>query len=377
MNNPTEHEKQIAKEAAEKYVNDYVVTSNIAPIVEKLTPIILAAITAAKQQRNEDTVRLDWLNEHGRVQPTMGRFPRWEIDTVQIPSDIREAIDSARGVQPAAKEKHDWVSQEGKRRFCRKCGVIEEDGREDLVSCRGAKQEDVLTHDPAHVVFKAAIAHQKEQEGAPAAEQFDVRTMDFECDRAAVEIIAHKTAGDIIAAPSPAREKPVEASVEELRQRLAESNGALKFVYDHGVQTKRLESLREIIAANDAALATASSPVGASVEALLRNKTVYEAFTRAAMDFYYDSARFNRESFAQLVSALAAASSPSENTKPEIAAMEAYIVELRDCIRDLLPGHCGLEAVERRAAILASKPLLRIDAAMSSPSVTKEANTRA
>lgn len=107
MNEPTEHAKQIAREAAERIgeaLKHYYGEGEA--LFEQIEPELIReflAITAANQQRNEDTARLDWLDEQGHFVLTR---PRWEVYGKDINCErIRDAIDAARGVQPAAKEK--------------------------------------------------------------------------------------------------------------------------------------------------------------------------------------------------------------------------------------------------------------------------------
>lgn len=88
---PTDHDRRIAEEAADKIVG----IAGLALNKSDVLPDILAAIAEAKKPLEEDRARLDWLTGC-----TTG--PRWQsvlyqYDTRPLANgDLRAAIDAAR-----------------------------------------------------------------------------------------------------------------------------------------------------------------------------------------------------------------------------------------------------------------------------------------
>lgn len=205
MNTPTEREKQIITDTRIRIVN-YLYGRMKDPIrrfeEDELDLIILAAIQDAKQQGNEDTARLDWLHING-IQALLN---------VPMRADMREWLDAARGVQPAAKEPvqiigDDFVIAPAARQesapACPKCGAYQDLQRNGKCPSCG---------------------HRYEPESAPAAEQRGYAQLAKRL--AAKWIPLHPSSHLRLAcqaailealhgAPSPAQDKPVAASVEK------------------------------------------------------------------------------------------------------------------------------------------------------------------
>src|SRR4051794_40203689 len=125
MNNPTEREQRIARESADTQIGNLEIwlerkftEQEKAYIRIILRDSVEVAIQDAQQQGNEDTARLERLDELARRAGADGltigfgcycslNYGDRGCDRISEGDDLRSAIDAARGVQPAAKDSNE------------------------------------------------------------------------------------------------------------------------------------------------------------------------------------------------------------------------------------------------------------------------------